>query len=73
MAIFQVGLWNGLAPSFAGDVLHSEELGGPLEPGRAHVLPRDGTPITIDFEVRLPYELVCPARAICVRYFKCPI
>jgi hypothetical protein len=37
--------------------LHCEEVGGRLEPDCALELPRDGAPITIDFEVRLPYGL----------------
>lgn len=38
-------------------VLHSEEVGGQLEPADALELPRDGTSITLNFEVRLPYGL----------------
>lgn len=45
---------NGLAPTIAGDVLHAEEVGGPLEP---LILPRDGAAVSLNFEIRLPYGL----------------
>jgi hypothetical protein len=65
VAIFQVGdCANGIVPSVAVDLLHSEELGGQLE--HEHELPRNCTPSAI---LKFAFPTASLAIATWVRYY----